>query len=166
MGLNHSQVQELINFEANRLQTGLQNNRKQQEGQINQLKNEWGADFPRKATLANRAYKQIANDLGILEEANNFFISTGFDNHPIVLKIFSEIGEYFSESGFIDGRVAGARDANEIKAKIDAMFTDPKHPMNDISHAGHKAAVEEYTKLFKQYNELKAQEERDVEIRS
>lgn len=155
MGLNHSQVQEIINFESSRIQTGLQANAKAREGNVSQLKNEWGADFPRKAELAKRAFTQLATDAGIIAEAKDFFINTGLGDHPIILKMFHEVGEILAESGFIDGRVSGVDNAESVKSKIDAMFTDPKHPLNDISHAGHKVAVEEYSKLFKQYNELK-----------
>jgi hypothetical protein len=36
---------------------------------------------------------------------------------------------------------------DEIQNKINIMITDKKHPLNDISHPGHKAAVEEYSRL-------------------
>ncbi len=147
MGLNNGQVQELINFEANRIQTGLQSNTKARETNVTQLKNEWGADFPRRAELAKRAFTQLATDAGIVSEAKDFFINTGLGDNPIILKIFHEVGEILSESGFIDGRVSGVDSAKDIEEKINAMFNDPKHPLNDISHRGHKEAVEEYTRL-------------------
>ncbi len=155
MGLNHGQVQELVNFEANRIQSGLQNNTKAREDNVNKLKTEWGTDFPRRAELSKRAFTQIATEAGILNEAKEFFINSGLGDHPIPLKIFHVVGEMLAESGFIDGRVSGAANADEVKAKIDAMFLDSKHPLNDISHPKHKQAVEEYTNLFQQYNSLK-----------
>jgi len=43
--------------------------------------------------------------------------------------------------------------AAEIQSKIDAIRNDSKHPHNDQSHADHKRAVEDMTKLYSQLDE-------------
>ena len=67
---------------------------------------------------------------------------------------FAEIGEPLLEEEFAIGGIHGLVTKEQVKAKIDAMFNDPKHALNDLSHRQHNEAVNEHTNLQQQYIKL------------
>lgn len=142
IGLNNEQVQALIGWQGSWMDKGAVNAREQIKGTLDTLKKEWGSDYERRLILGERAVRQVGGDelVGLLEK-------TGLGNHPILVKVFAEIGDILAEDGLIEGKVEGVLGAQDYKEKIETIMMDPKHPLNDISHPGHKAAVEELTRL-------------------
>lgn len=142
IGLNNEQVQALIGWQGSRMDKGAVNAREQIQGTLNTLKKEWGSDYERRLVLGERAVRQVGGD-----ELVNLLEKTGLGNNPVFVKVFAEMGDILAEDGLIEGKVEGVLGAKDYQSKIEAIMMDPKHPLNDISHPGHKAAVEELTRL-------------------
>jgi len=142
IGLNSRQVQSLIGWQGSWMDKGAVNAREQVKETLNVLKKEWGSDYDRRLVLGERAVRQVGGD-----ELVNLLEKTGLGNHPVLVKVFAEVGDILAEDGLIEGRVEGVLGAEDYKAKINAMMMDKLHPLNDLSHPGHKAAVEELTRL-------------------
>jgi hypothetical protein len=63
---------------------------------------------------------------------------------------FAEIGDPMLEEGLVLGEtVPGVESKDEVRKKMETMMLDKNHPLMDLSHPGHGAALEEYTKLNK-----------------
>jgi len=71
-----------------------------------------------------------------------------------IVMAFAEIGDPLLEGDFATGGIPGVVTKEQVKAKIDAIMNDPKHPLNDLSNRQHNEAVNEYTKLQQQYIRL------------
>jgi len=112
------------------------------------LKKEFGGLYTRKMEAARRA---VAKYFG--EDGDNIISQLPPAVGRKMVLAFSEIGDPMLEDSLMSGGIPGVATKEQIKGKIDAMF-DPKHPLQDISHRGHKEAVEEYSKLQQQYIRL------------
>jgi hypothetical protein len=144
IGLNNEQVQALIGWQGSRMDKDVVNAREQIQGTINTLKKEWGSDYERRVVLGERAVRQVGGD-----ELVNLLEKTGLGNNSVFVKVFAEIGDILAEDGLIEGKVEGVLGAEDYQSKIEAIMMDRKHPLNNISHPGHKGAVEELTRLNK-----------------
>ncbi len=159
IGLNSQQVQELVNWQGKWMENRASGARKQAEETMNALKKEWGSDYNNKMELGFRLLSNREGELDFNgEELVDFVNQTKIGNHPVFIKFISAIAPYFAEAGYIDGRIAGQMSADDYEKKIVAMMGDKTHPLNDLSHPGHNAAVEEYTRL--QQAKLRAKKER------
>ncbi len=150
IGLNPQQVQELVNWQGNLMEGRATSARQQINATLGELKKEWGTDYERRLILGERAVREVGGD-GLVDLLER----TGLGNNTILVKAFAQIGEILSEDGMIDGRIEGAMGADDIKSKLEGMLMDKTHPINDLSHPGHKVAVEEYTKLTEKYARAK-----------
>ena len=114
------------------------------------LKKEWGGLYTRRMEASRRA---IAKYLG--EEGDEIISHLPPAVGRKLVFAFSQIGEPMLEDELISGGpIAGVVTKEQVKAKIDAMFNDPKSPLNDISHRQHNEAVQEFSNLQQQYIRL------------
>ena len=148
-GLNKSQVSKIING-WNEMESSKAHAMTKELGQqIVKLRESWGDQFDGRVELGVRGIERL---LG--KDANDFkdlMDKTGLGNHPLILKYAYAVGNLLKEDGYIVGDGAGgAASKASVKAKIDAINSDPKHAYWDETNPGHKAAVEEMSKLFKQ----------------
>ena len=106
------------------------------------LKTEFGGLYVRKMEAARRA---AAKYLG--EDGDALISELPPKAGARILKALAEIGDPLLEEAMVAGELPGIVTREQLESKINTMFGDKKHPLNDISHPGHKAAVEEYSKL-------------------
>jgi hypothetical protein len=111
---------------------------------VETLKKEWGVEYDAKTAKAVRAVRSLGG-----EELTERLDETGWGDDPVLIRIFSRIGDMIGEDGFIKGgQVTFDSTIDAAKAKIAEMANDPKHPLWDENHPAHKAAVAEQTRLF------------------
>ena len=111
---------------------------------VEALKKEWGVEYDAKTSRAIRAVKALGG-----EELGSHLDETGWGDDPVLIRIFSRVGEMIGEDGFIKGgQVTFDSTIDAAKAKISEMASDPKHPVWDETNPGHAAAVTERTRLF------------------
>lgn len=142
IGLNNDQVQKIIDWQGKYIEGRAVSAREQIKTTLGELKKEWGPDYESKLILGERAVRQIGGDrlVDVLER-------TGLGNNIDLVKAFAEIGNILAEDGLIDGRIDGRQSPEDIEKQIQTMMLDKTHPLNDISHPNHNAAVEELTRL-------------------
>jgi len=149
-GLPPSQAQGLfdwyLNFQA---ESNQQESQKFDEMKLN-LKKEWGGLYTRRMESARRAVGQY---LG--EDGDDILSGLPPEVGIKLVRAFAVIGEPLLEDALIEGEKLGVANAEETQKKINAIINDPKHPLWDVSHANHKAAVEEWTGLQKMLIQLK-----------
>jgi hypothetical protein len=148
MGLNSKQVQKLMDLQAGLVEGQLKELAAKRNGTIDSLKKEWGTDFERRLNLAGRAKNILQQKAGISDQdANAYFDGQGAGDHPVILKIFHQLGEIFAEDGWIKGELPESGKKIALQ-KIEEIKKDPKHAYwND--GPGHKEAIEEWGRLHK-----------------
>ena len=148
-GLNKSQVQKIINGWNEMESSKAHAMTKEIGAQIAKLQESWGDQFQGRVELGLRGVEKLLPG----EDGKKFkelMDSTGLGNHPLILKYAYAVGNMLKEDGYILGDGSGgAMSKDNIQAKIDAINSDPKHPYWDETNPGHKSAVEEMSKLFK-----------------
>lgn len=111
------------------------------------IQQEWGADYERKANLAQRAFKQFADPdaIALMDE-------TGIGEHPALMRMFSNIGSMLSEDDMLAPADGQLNSMSPVQAQVaikdkqsDAEFMErymnPRHPLHDD-------AVKEMQKLY------------------
>lgn len=106
------------------------------------LKTEWGALHTRKMEAARRA---VFKHLG--EDGDSIISNLPPAIGQKMVRIFASIGEPMLEDGFVGGLPAGMPTRDSIQNKINEIQNNKDHPLHDLGKAGHKEAVEEWTKL-------------------
>lgn len=147
-GVTPSQAQGLFDWYLNFQEETNAQSQTEFETMKRGLKKEFGGLYVRKMEAARRA---VAKYFG--EEGDNIISQLPPAIGRKMVLAFSEIGDPMLEDSLISGGIPGVVTKEQVKGKIDAMF-DPKHPLQDISHRGHREAVEEYTALQQQYIRL------------
>ena len=148
MGLNNKQVQKLMDLQAGYVEEQLKGLAEKRNGTVESLKKEWGGDFERRLTLAGRAKNVLQEKAGLTEEeANAFFDGTGAGDHPVMLKIFHQLGEIFAEDGWIKGETS-ANVAQTIRQKINSIRNDPNDAFNKKDDSRHQERVDYVSKLY------------------
>ena len=148
-GLNKVQVSKIING-WNEMESAKAHAMTKEIGvQIEKLKESWGDQFTGRVELGVRGIEKLMPG----EDGTKFkelMDSTGLGNHPLILKYAYAVGNMLKEDGYILGDGSGgALTRDSIQSKIDAINGDQKHPYWDETNPGHKSAVEEMSKLFK-----------------
>lgn len=91
-----------------------------------QLRKEWGADYDANKTLASRAVQAFA-DIKAHPEAIDFFDKTivngqKLGDHPVLLRMFGNIGRRMGEGEFIGAVGAGERQS--LQAELSQIMAD------------------------------------------
>jgi len=141
-GLPPSQAQAMVDWYLNFQAETERQEQMEFENTKKALKSEFGGLYVRKMEAARRAASKYLGEDGD-ELISNLPPKTG----ARILKALAEIGDPLLEDAMVAGEIPGVVTKDEIQNKINIMITDKKHPLNDISHPGHKAAVEEYSRL-------------------
>ena len=110
---------------------------------LNDLKDRWGNAYEEKLYNARNAFKTFGN-----EKAKEYLEQTGIGNDPILLEIFSTVGEKLLDDKFKGEFKSGNSTPEEAQRKIDKIMDDPEHPYHLAAHPGHDGAVKEVEKLF------------------
>jgi len=118
----------------------------QVEAGIEQLKTDWGGDFDRNVTLANRSAEELFG--ADFEAARNVKDAAGNNvlDNPVFVRMLQKAGVMMTEDGF-HGSAGGGRGNNtatpegaaaEAKRIRDAASQDPAHPYRNRRHPEHQ----------------------------
>jgi hypothetical protein len=132
IGMTPSQAQGLFDWYLNFQQSTETQDQEEFENMKLGLQKEWGGLYRRKLEAARRAAAEYI----------------GQDADALISHLPPAI-----EQAIISGESVGLKDTQpaEIKKKLEGMLFDKAHPLNDVSHAGHKQALEEYNRLNQMY---------------
>lgn len=146
LGLNPKQAQGLMDWFGGDVAQNMQAMQQSFEAGQSKLKEEWGGDWDKNLSSAQRAAKEFIGDD---KEARAFFEMTGAAKHPVVLKLFSKLGKMIAEDSAVQGQ--GNPDAaKSAMEKITAIRGDKAHPYNNVGHPGYKDAVVAVNNLYKE----------------
>jgi hypothetical protein len=100
-GLTQDQVNALVAFNAAEVQTGREARSRflveaYQNGKA-QLRREWGPEYGRNLSLAQRAVEALAED-----DVKQYMRLTGLDNDPAVVRLFARIGRLMGEDVLVN----------------------------------------------------------------
>ena len=148
-GISNSQAQKMFDWYLN-FQTSSEIQEDQEfETLKSGLKKKWAGLSTRKFEAARRAAGKY---LG--EDADTLIGRMIPADAVRIVEMFSTIGDPMLEDALVEGERLGVATLSDIDKKIRAMMGDPKHPLNDIAHSGHKQAVDEYSALNKMFIQL------------
>jgi len=148
IGMTPSQAQGLFDWYLNYQESSDTQEHTEFEEMKAGLQREWGGLFRRKIEAARRAASKF-----IGADADELISRLPPAAGRRLVQAFADIGEPLLEEAIVSGEMAGLKDTQPatIKAKMEAMLYDKAHPLNDVSHAGHKQAVDDYNKLNEMY---------------
>lgn len=148
IGMTPSQAQGLFDWYLNFQQSTETQDQEEFENMKLGLQKEWGGLYRRKLEAARRA---AAEYIGQDADALISHLPPAIGKR--IVAAFATIGEPMLEQAIISGESVGLKDTQpaEIKKKLEGMLFDKAHPLNDVSHAGHKQALEEYNRLNQMY---------------
>lgn len=150
MGLNSRQAQGLLDWyiglqakEAEALEV-------QAKETVETLKKKWGADYGKKAALAQKAIESLAEKMegGGKTRLKELLYNTSLGNDPLLVEFFALVGENLGEHSFVKGDAVGSTSATDAKTKVTEIMNKPDHPYHRASMTGHDEAVAEVKKLF------------------
>lgn len=114
---------------------------------INQLKEEFGTAFDKQIEIAKRAVVSFGG-----EELKQVLNETGLGNDPRIVKMFANIGKQLLEDTVIaaDHESTFGITPKDAENMIQQKMLDPEfqRAYRSAVHPGHKAAVEEMTRLY------------------
>jgi hypothetical protein len=149
-GISQPKASALFNWYLNHQQSIETNSQVEFETMKQSMKVEFGGLYPRKMEAARRA---VAKYMGI--DGDSLISSLPPAVGKKVVLAFAEIGDPMLEEGLVLGeQVQGVESRDDVRGKMEAMMMDKHHPLMDLTHPGHTAAVEEYTKLNKMLSQM------------
>ena len=114
------------------------------------LRQEYGAQFNEKVSLAEKAYKSFADD-----ESAAFWKEHG--NNPAMVRLFAKVGEAISDDKMLGGTQITST-PGQAQAEIDSIIGDMNSPYHNRSHIEHDATVQRVNNLFKVVERSKTKE--------
>lgn len=153
IGLSNKQVQEISAWQFAQSQAGQDASNTADESALNEkvtaLKSEWGQAFDQNAGIAQRAIAEFATDADkdFLNNATIDGVKVG--DHPVMAKLFHNIGKSMMESGKLegDGRES-AMTPQDIEDKRNTLMNNPAY--TDRKHPEHKQVARQVQQLFEQ----------------
>lgn len=146
LGLTPAQAQGVAEFYAGHA-TGVQKGFREKATETeSQLKEEWGAAYPRNLALANRAVEHLGGKEA--KEFQTYLDTTGLGNHPVMVRVMARMGQILSEDGTIPGDVVNVPTPANAKDELAKMMNDKAGPYWDAKHPGHAEAVKKAQGLF------------------
>lgn len=153
LGLSNKQVQELSAWQFAQTQAGQEATDSASESALSEkmgaLKTEWGQAFDQNTGIAQRAIAEFATDTD-KDFLNNAVIDgVKVGDHPVMAKLFHNIGKSMMESGKLegDGRES-AMTPQDIEDKRNTLMSNPAYL--DRKHPEHKQVARQVQQLFEQ----------------
>lgn len=144
------QAQKLLaamnDYEAQANEAFVAQSKEKFEAAVTELKGEWGDAFESKVKMAN----DLARDFGG-QELLDHLKNTGIGADPMIVKAFVKMAEQMKgEDGTVGKNrpTGGVLTPDEAKQKYLAIMDDANDVYHHADRAGHKARVDEVTKLF------------------
>lgn len=150
LGILPQQAQELLNHFESLNQNAIQTLKKAQEGELTEsvgkLQKEWGAAFDEKLNAARQAVSHFAD-----KETMDYLDKSGLTNDTQLVRLFAKVSEVLKEDGLIKAVGSGTGNMTPAAAReaYGNILSNMQHPYYDKHHPNHKAAVDEFTRLFK-----------------
>lgn len=151
LGIMPQQAQNLMNWfnDLNKkaMEDASKNYQTQVQEGISSLRKEWGASFDQEVAAAQAAVEHLGGP-----EFKAYLAKNGLDNDPVLAKVFAKVGAMLKEDGVNVGGNAvgtGALSPAAAQDQINQIMGDMNHPYWHGDHPGHKAAVEEMSKLHR-----------------
>lgn len=120
--------------------------KQREEAGLSSLKQEWGADFDKKAASAARAVETYGG-----KELKELWDSVPLGANAALARAFAKIGEKLAEERVVmgDTRESAGESKDEILLKIETIRKDPNHPYNSkIDNEAKRAAMREMGRLY------------------
>ena len=116
-GLTQGQAQEMHNWfnqqQISAYKELLQSQETAKQESLKALRKDWGGDFEKNLGHMTRAVKQFGG-----QDSVELLNSTGLSNHPVIVKMFANIGKAIAEDHLIDGNPGG----NENLSLAERMY--------------------------------------------
>lgn len=151
LGLNNRQVKALYEWQAEAMKQRSHENRQAAQQMMQAadqvLRKEWGRAYDEKLAAAHRAVNELADDklVDLLER-------TGLGNHPTMVKLFAQLGEYLGEDTTRGeaGSRPGTLTPKSALAEIEKLQADSNFMAQYMTKdaPGHRQAVEKMEYLF------------------
>lgn len=143
LGLNQKQFDQLVNAQATNVEAMAREARGMSVKFSAELQEEWGPNFDRNLGVAQRAARYYNGDDGSLL---SFLDKTGLGDHPVVVKMFYDMGKRLQEDGLIVADVGAVMNAEAAKTRVEEIRNDPDYfqrtPKGDLLR-------EEMTRLYR-----------------
>lgn len=97
-GLTEAQANKLLEFDNSRMQQAYKAQEQAETQAVESLKTEWGVNFKKNVTLAQRAVEKIGGP-----DLKKFLDESRLGNNPQLVKMFHKIGESISEDSLFTG---------------------------------------------------------------
>lgn len=137
-GLNSKQAQALLHWYGGRLSQGMEVRTKEMASTERALRDEWGNEFDRKLTLAQKAAGEIGG-----KDFVDLLETRGLANHPVVVRTLAAFGETLAEVKLIDGDLPGSPTITSAQQELQDMISNPNSPYRK----GDQAAANRYLEL-------------------
>lgn len=136
-------------YQQEKLKVDTETVRKQGDETQAALREEWGANYDKKAGSVKAAYKALFGDD---PEVLDYLTSIGLANRPGFIRAMALAGENIGEGRMSGGGSSsgGGDAAAEIRAKINEVRGDRKHPYYNPRLPGHKEARSMMIDLYRQ----------------
>ncbi len=144
-GLSRQQVEALLEHDETILDESERESNVALEGDIQELRSEWGLAFEDKIGVAQQA---VAFLDGITPGLVDALDSSGAGNLPPIIKLFEQLGANLgeSDSGFGDSfQAQSGLTPHEAKAQIAEIQNNPQHPY----HNGDESALDHFIELHR-----------------
>ena len=111
-------------------------------GEVEKLKKEWGEAFTKKIKMADEALKLTG-----LDNVFSWLDEAGLKDDPMMIKIFSVLGEMLMKEDKIAGDEGSSSTPSDIQKSINEILGNKDHPVHSKQHPNHNAAVNELRTL-------------------
>lgn len=151
LGLNQAQVEGLAQWQFEQSINGEESSKAASESALNEkmesLKKEWGQAFDQNASIAQRAVNEFASDAD-RDFLNNAVIDgVKAGNHPVLARLFHNIGKQMMESGKLEGKGAeGVLTPKELEDQTTKLMNHPAY--TNRQHPEHKMVMRQVQELF------------------
>lgn len=153
LGLSQKQVEGLAAFDFQRSAAAGEAATASQEAATNEalglLQKEWGQAFEKNVGVANRAVNEFVSESELAFMKETSVNGVALANHPVLVKMFANIGKGMMESGKLEG--VGSEQAmtpQEMEDKRNSLMSNPAYM--DNRHPEHKAIMRQVQQLFEQ----------------
>lgn len=147
-GLPASTATKLTNWYAEAQRASLDAAQQGWVKELDETRRAWGQPlYERRVTAAGRFIDEMSTEAGLEPKAVRAWLDeTRLGDHPILFKILALAGERMIEDHVIDGDTSSKGDATD---RIQAIRSDPKHPLNPANHGGDADKRRQWDELYK-----------------
>ncbi len=115
---------------------------------LSELKKEWGDSWDKNVSLAQHAVQELGGN-----NLREYLVETGLANDPMLIQVFSKVGQMYGEDKFIgEGNLGIGKTADEVQNDLDSYIKDYNGPYYNKAHPNHAQAVKTVQSLMEKLN--------------